>query len=208
MTEKYFSREIERKNNPPHRAKSYETNSCLVRQWIFFGKEILFSVHFIPLKPFHFNLHIFSLFYILELSYLANWNIRKYSAKRKHRNFCHWKWRKWVSYAMKSSRLWNKLNSRTLIWFHRSTQQGKTEEFVHFSWNSSVRHLRLSYFFQIFFHAVKWIKVLFYFSFLFFFICIDLIKPVMSTDYSVYIRKFSNPIKFLNASSHRSNSMT
>lgn len=126
-------------------------------------------MHFIPLKPFHLNLHIFPLFYILEVSYLTNWNIRKYSAKRKHRNFCHCKWRKWVSYAGKSSILCNKLNSRTLIWFHRSTQQGKNRRvcplFLEFLSSTFTPFV----FFLIFFHAVKWIKVLFYFSFLFFF---------------------------------------
>jgi len=165
-------------------------------------------VHFIPLKPFHLNLHIFSLFYILELSYLTNWNIKKYRAKRKHRNFCHWKWRKWVSYAVKSSRLCNKLNSRTPIWFHRSTQQGKNRRvcplFLEFL---SSTFTPFEFFCNIF-SCCEMDQSTFLLLVFIFFICIDIIKRVMSTDYSAYIRKFSNPIKFPNASYHPSNSMT
>ena len=165
-------------------------------------------MHFIPLKPFHLNLHIFPLFYILEVSYLTNWNIRKYSAKRKHRNFCHCKWRKWVSYAGKSSILCNKLNSRTLIWFHRSTQQGKNRRvcplFLEFLSSTFTPFV----FFSNIFSCCEMDQSTFLLLVFIFFIYIEIIKPVMSTDYSVYIRKFSNPIKFLNASSHRSNSMT
>ena len=165
-------------------------------------------MHFIPLKPFHLNLHIFPLFYILEVSYLTNWNIRKYSAKRKHRNFCHCKWRKWVSYAGKSSILCNKLNSRTLIWFHRSTQQEKNRRvcplFLEFLSSTFTPFV----FFSNIFSCCEMDQSTFLLLVFIFFIYIEIIKPVMSTDYSVYIRKFSNPIKFLNASSHRSNSMT
>lgn len=165
-------------------------------------------MHFIPLKPFHLNLHIFPLFYILEVSYLTNWNIRKYSAKRKHRNFCHCKWRKWVSYAGKSSILGNKLNSRTLIWFHRSTQQGKNRRvcplFLEFLSSTFTPFV----FFSNIFSCCEMDQSTFLLLVFIFFIYIEIIKPVMSTDYSVYIRKLSNPIKFLNASSHRSNSMT
>ena len=165
-------------------------------------------MHFIPLKPFHLNLHIFPLFYILEVSYLTNWNIRKYSAKRKHRNFCHCKWRKWVSYAGKSSILCNKLNSRTLIWFHRSTQQGKNRRvcplFLEFLSSTFTPFV----FFSNIFSCCEMDQSTFLLLVFIFFIYIEIIKPVMSTDYSVYKRKFSNPIKFLNASSHRSNSMT
>lgn len=42
----------------------------------------------------------------------------------------------------------------------------------------------------------------------YFFIYIDIIKPVISTDDPGYIRKFSNPGKFPYISSHPSNSMT
>ena len=143
-------------------------------------------MHFIPLKPFHLNLHIFPLFYILEVSYLTNWNIRKYSAKRKHRNFCHCKWRKWVSYAGKSSILCNKLNSRTLIWFHRSMQQGKNRRvcplFLEFL---SSTFAPFVFFSNIFSCCEMDQSTFLLLVFISFFIYIEIIKPVMSTDYSV-----------------------
>lgn len=119
-------------------------------------------------------------------------------------------WRKWVSYGGKSSILCNKLNSRTLIiWFHRSTQQGKNRrvcplflEFLSSTFGPFV-------FFSNIFSCCEMDQSTFLLLvFISFFIYIEIIKPVMSTDYSVYIRKFSNPIKFLNASSHRNNSRT